>query len=344
MYTPDADDATNPLLSTLAGTAQAEFQAIKQKMNNFFLASSYNSSLMNQGIRAGTTLVIDLPAGTDPGILYGHSVLVTRNDMATSGAQVVGAQINAVLGNDINVPFVKDVSVFGVAIEAWTGPSASQATLIGMESSIISQYHGNILALLGCDIVFKNRPDTLYFDSVRQGLGSNQYNSNSRAIQITSQPSSTAGERCGWHKGIVFYENSFAWAMETQGALSGTVTPAIALDFTNMGNPLVDPGANNPWTAYKISSALALSEFMSITWDKLQDTRTYLDSFNKMMWLFSTGGSASPSVYPTGQLGWDYDTNKLVVNSGLQGPPAAADNSVIMTFSGVDYYVHLTAV
>ena len=133
MYTPDADDATNPILSTLAGTAQAEFQAIKQKMNNFFLASSYNSSLMNQGIRAGTSLVLDLPAGTDPGILYGHSVLVTRNDMATSGAQVVGAQINAVLGSDINVPFVKDVSVFGVAIEAWTGPSASQATLVGME-------------------------------------------------------------------------------------------------------------------------------------------------------------------------------------------------------------------
>ncbi len=96
-------------------------------------------------------------------------------------------------------------SVWGIATEAWTGDidteGTSSATLIGGEFSIVSQYHANANTLVGVDIVFKNRSDA-DTELEHGGAGDNKYNDNSRAIQISSQDPTSAGEYCGWQTAI----------------------------------------------------------------------------------------------------------------------------------------------
>lgn len=388
-YTPDPDDATAPLESVLAGTAAAEFRALKEKVNNVFLETGYDPVLKQQLIRSGLQLLLDIPASVATGIAYGIAINVTRNDTSAPSVSAVAAQLTAIQGNNCN-----DVNdyVFGAATEAWTSPVNSQAILVGLESSVISQYNDNSCALVGFDVVFKNRPD-LYVGgvinatalvaglsyaivvvgttdftligaasntvgltfvatgvgtgngtaqlSVRQGLGANHYNLNSRAIQITAQARSGAGEYAGWHKGITFEANAIDYAL-----VSAVPTPGIAIDLAHMGNPANVSGYNNPWVAWKHSSALALSEYMSITFDQLQFTRMFLDSFNTRMWLFAIGGNFTSPTDVSKCVGFDYTDNMLLLPTTTdQGSPAAADCSFIVEIaSGQQVLVHGTLV
>ena len=156
------------------------------------------------------------------------------------------------------------------------------------------------MPLLGLDVVFKNRPDG--FAAVRQGLGSNQFNAYSRAIEISSQPRSTAGEFCGWHRGIIFEGGCLD---NMKDPTTGGPVGAVGIDFT----PLGVAQNSEPWTAYRMIAAISLSEYMSITWDFDRSTRTWLDSWNSTMWLFGIG------AYPTsqGRIGWNYYDNCLVL-------------------------------
>lgn len=343
-YTPNPDDATAPLESVLAGTAAAEFRAFKTKVNNLFLEASYSNTLLLQGLVAGLSSVISLPAGTDTRIMYGYATNITRNDIAGSGAQVVAGQFSAILGNNLD-GLAKNITVFGAATEAWTSPVASQATLVGLESSIISQYNANEMALLTGDFVFKNRPDSLFSGAVVQGLGADKYNSNSRAIQISAQPRSTAQEKCGFGRGLVFQDGSLDSWYDTANAV---IQRAIGIDFT----PLDGPFTFEPWTAYdahassaalKIGPAhgIVFPEYLGISWDRMQFTRTYLDSNNHRFVIYGDG--ASPTTTP--RLAFDYTNNYIDLPSGVAGgAPAAADASHKIKIGGAEYLLHLTAV
>ena len=142
-------------------------------------------------------------SSSEVGILYGYTAGIKGTGTSTS--LVVGAQINAFSKNTSGAR-----SVFGIACEAWSGDAATvptvTAVLIGIEPAVISQYHANTSALLAIDAVFKNRADGQ--TAAPGGLGSNSYNQNSRALQISSQSRGTDGEYCGWKTGILFNADS----------------------------------------------------------------------------------------------------------------------------------------
>jgi hypothetical protein len=93
---------------------------------------------------------------------------------------------------------------WGIATEAWSMPGA-KTSLVGGEFSVISLNHDQRFDIRGADLVFKNRRDKV--GSVVQ-VGENRYNENSRALNISSQPRSTAGEHCGWQTGVYFGKDS----------------------------------------------------------------------------------------------------------------------------------------
>jgi len=397
-YTPIADDVTIPYLSTLAGTAQADFIALKRKINNLFYESGHYQPLYQQRINSGLIYTGFLPPGADEGIMYGFACHVTRNDVVAVGPSgnnvaAVGLQTSVIAGDGCNDP---TMFIFGCALEAWTSPVNSQALLIGLESSIIAQYNDNNAGLVGFDIVYKNRPDAFtgpeipvtatsdkqegvpyiiktigttdfttlgspnntvgtvfrrnaaaaagtgtFQASTVQGKGANKYNPLSRAMQITSQVPSGSGEFCGWHRGITFEANSISAAVINVGGVD-KIIPGIVISMTNMGEPLNSAGANNPWIAYPHSSALALSEYMSITWDKDQNIRMYCDSFYKTFWFMATEGNQLTDVFK--KFGWNYDLHQLVINSDFQGPPGAANDTILAIINGQNAYIHVTKV
>lgn len=116
-------------------------------------------------------------------------------------------------------------TVWGIATEADTGDNTtagtSSANLVGAELAVMSQYPSNSSTLAGVNVVFKTRPDSLVGGAVRAGLGSNNYNLNSYGVWITAQARSTAGEYCGWSRGVMFDANSLD---------STTAGKAIAFD------------------------------------------------------------------------------------------------------------------
>lgn len=338
-YTPNADDATAPLASVLAGTAAEEFRTLKTKVNNLFLASDYNPDILLQTLKAGTVLNISVPPSTSSAVVYGASANITRNDITPGGAVVVAAQLNGHLGNNLD-GFATNVSVFGIACEAWTSEVASHATLVGLEASVISQYNANKMALVGMNSVYKDRPDTLYSGAVSQGLGANKYNANSRAIFISAQPRSTAGENCGWGRGIMFDGGCFDdWFDEA----SGTYQRARPIDFT----PQPGPNTFEPWTAYNTvlkngpAHGIIFPEYLGISWDRLQYTRTYLDSDNLRFVVYGDG--ATPTTTP--KLCFDYGNNYIDLPvTPVGGAPGAASASAKIKISGTEYYMHLTPV
>lgn len=130
-------------------------------------------------------------------------------------------------------------TVWGIATEAWSGqheelPDHSM-TLVGSETSVISQYHANEDRIVGIDVVYKNRRDGL--DRPLYGLiGENKYNNKAWGIMISSQPRSVIGEYSGWEAGIKFMPNSLdRSASEKESAV-------IALDHAT-----VDNNGGNPW-------------------------------------------------------------------------------------------------
>lgn len=324
-YTANPDDATAPTGSVLAGTAAEEFRNLKKKINNLFLSSDYVLLEQKQSIKAGLYYVTSVPAGISTNIFYGYATDLTRNDISVPAGGVLGVagQFNARIGPGLNPLGAKDVSVFGIATEAWTDEVGSQATLKN-EVSIIAQANNNVMQLLGLDVVYKNRSDIRIGGSlpVAQGLGANLYNANSRGIQITAPPRSPAGEYCGFGTGIRFEANGLDIWWDKDAALFGLGVAryrrAIGLDFTRMGTP----ATTEPWTAWRHSSALAMAEYMSITWDSLQFTRTWLDSGITTMWFFGVGNQPTTIAH----VGWDYTNGYMVypVNAVAAGATAGA--------------------
>lgn len=205
----------------------------------------------------------DLTPTGNPSIMYGWVAALTR----TSGAKWV------VPGFFVGEASGGTGSIWGIATEAWTGTRSAVATsssvLVGAEFSCVSQYSNQSDAVIGVDVVFKNRPDALLTGAVRGGLGSNRYNLNSYAYWITSQPRSTAGEYCGWTRGIMFDTNSL------DRDINGK---AVAIDMANVNTARAD--------LLKFPDGTYLNSGGSLTW-------TSVPSFGAGFSLFGAGTPVS---------------------------------------------------
>lgn len=358
-YVANPDDITAPTLSTLAGTAQDEFIQLKKKINNVFLASGYSADVSMQAITAGLIYIKDIPAGTSTSIAYGFAADVSRND-TTCPIPVVGGQFNGRLGSNVNGTGAVDLTIFGIATEAWTGDNNSQATLKGAENAIISQANNNIMQLRGLDVVFKNRSDNREMGGLGpvQGLGSNLYNANSAGITFSSNNRSVLyGEYCGWGTGMRFNADCLdIWWDKAPATGSPRYFPAIGIDFSRM----LDPSSQNPWSAHRMTSALALKEYMSITWDGLKQLRSYCDSARTTtlpgaggptaggtLWVIAQGGQPALNgdslIAPTKSFGYDYVNNLIVMGGTVGGVPGAITASMKININNTYYYVGLTA-
>lgn len=141
-------------------------------------------------------------------------------------------------------------TVWGIATEAWSGNAASTATsdvaLVGIENAVISQYPLQSQKVIGNNAVFKNRADGV--TSVLGGLGSNAYNRNSYAYWLTSQNRSSAGEYCGWSRGIMF--DSTALDSSVDGKAIGIDMSAVSLtkaDCLKFPDGSVQNGGQGAW-------------------------------------------------------------------------------------------------
>jgi hypothetical protein len=250
-------------------------------------------------------------------ILYGFAANVHRN----AGANfTVGSQVSAY--NDAGI----NSGAFGVVTQAWNKPTAA-GNLVGGELAIINETSSTVSAKVGLDVVFKNRSDGQ--PGVTAGLGTDSYNAGSRAIQIDSQPRSTAGEKCGWATGILF----------NLDALDADVNrTAIGIDFANVRYT----GVPGPLTAYRMTAAIRFRDFQSILWngdpslsttDPAAPIRTYFDSVAQQFLLTNTGNTrfgvhvSSGDIFltplakinfapNTGQINIGEDTGKFAVKFG----------------------------
>jgi len=212
--------------------------------------------------------------------------------------------------------------------------------LIGGEMAIISQYNANQMAMLGNNIVFKNMSDVqkINVNHTHQGKGADKYNSNSIALFFSSFARSLDGERCGWGRGLVFTDSCFD---EYWDNITGSFRRPVGIDFREQDGPFT----SEPWTAYitplksGISSAICLAEYQSITWDRLQFIRTYLDSTNERFIILGIG--ASPTTVPV--LAYNYDLNCLEFPSiALTGAPSPVSASIPVRVNGTDWFIGLS--
>ncbi len=197
-YIPNPDDATAPLITEYASTAAAEFRALKAKLNNFFLntniSTSQNAIYTQMGVAAINT-------GGSSDLLFG----VLGNPTRTTGdGPTLGGFFSAVQGD--NIITAGGQFVRGMLVEAYTGSVVSQCQqLIGQDIvSVQRDNNGQADGIWGQRLRFQNRVSALDAGSVVGGLGADMYNTNAIASLISSQRRSTATEKCGWSKGIVF--------------------------------------------------------------------------------------------------------------------------------------------
>lgn len=140
-------------------------------------------------------IVVDEPrvVRSEDAALHGFVLL---NERAQNAAAVGSA------GRAFSLSRAANNGVWGVVSEAINFASAS-GNIIGVEAAAVNMSHDNRGAVLGLDVVFKNRWDTGLHQPV-PAVGENRYNEESAAIQVSAQPRSAAGEYSGWQTGIRF--------------------------------------------------------------------------------------------------------------------------------------------
>lgn len=144
---------------------------------------------------------------------YGYLATITR----TAGNKpTLGAKFQA-RAEAAATEFVR-----GSTSEAWTAPG-SLAPLYGAASIIYSQESNSPAEKVGHVSVFRNRPQDT--SNTVSGLGANKYNQASMAYAVLSQTRSSAGEFCGWSRGLVFGADSLDEAAGVK---------AIGIDFSDL--------------------------------------------------------------------------------------------------------------
>lgn len=223
-YVPNSDDATNPLDSTPASTAAAEFRALKTKINKLFLNSSFDDVNNTVGILRGINAInVGAPVDT----LIGIVAAVNRSGGVNS---VIAANASAVLANNVTLDVT--AALVGLNVEAWTSEVASIASSVygmsGIKTTVVQQNEdGQAGWVKGIESRFQDRSTAGDGNPVLAGLGSNNYNKLSTAFYVTSQRRSSAGERCGWSVGMRFEDYSLD--------ADNDVDSPQAIDFTGLG-------------------------------------------------------------------------------------------------------------
>lgn len=177
-------------------------------------------------------------------LVQGLSAFITR----TAGADpnfTVGAMISTHSANGVTA------SNFGVVSEAVNDPGGA-SNLVGNESCAGNQTNNCLMAKTAYYAVFKDRGDGVA--TVVQGLGANEYNLGALAYGIYSQPRSTAGEFCGFRRGIYF---------DPDGIDADVNGGGIGIDFAKVRYY----GGGNPLTAYRMTAAIRMRDFQSILWN-----------------------------------------------------------------------------
>lgn len=179
-------------------------------------------------------------------IQYGHlaTVVRTAGAKATLGGKLTARGETGVTGD-----------VIGASNEAWTAPGA-QSYLAGTQSIVYSQESNATADKVGHTSIFRNRPDGV--STTVSGLGANKYNQGSIAYAVQSQARSSAGEFCGWARGLVFEAGSLD---ETAGG------KAIGIDFSDIAT--ADVARVDSWIRLKFDAGIEWNGD-SATYDKLK--------------------------------------------------------------------------
>lgn len=317
----DTDAATKGWVTTLLGSIATSGLDLRATNNTWAGTNTYA-----QAVTIGTAqldpstitaldmltvkkgIFVDYTTNHATAIGYGFATNARRE---SGFGLMVGAQINSWgMGtfNGVN---------FGAAIETIKQIGATGG-IVGLESSS-ANFNGTTPApyTLSLDLVFKNRSDgsTLAGDTV--GLANNWYNVNSWAMQITAQPRSTAGEYCGWNRGIIFrdqsldtaelvpYDNAHTyypgdyvtsgghrWQCKEQSLGNA---PAVGTYWADLGVGTtkdaigIDFSANSAAGASRVSAAIKLRGQMPIMWDTEELITTAFDPVTGR-WAIKNGG------------------------------------------------------
>lgn len=198
-------------------------------------------------------------------IVYGFAANVVRD---AGSFLTVGMQCSGIVTSGLTE------AAFGGNLNA-VGLSGYASSLVGLEIDVASYTPGNSAEKWGMNLIFFDRagngsnpgqysypfPFGTY-TSVGSGLGANLYNKNAKAVVIESQPRSSAGEYCGWSRGIYFKE--FALDSETNSSAPGSRAYPIGIDFSDMHYY----GGTDPVVAFNMEAALALRDFQAVWWNR----------------------------------------------------------------------------
>lgn len=252
-----------------------------------------------------------------PDIIYGFASNVYRS--AGTGTQyTVGAQFSGYAMSGVSS------GTFGVVTQA-IGYAGSSGDLIGGELAIANMAHNSTAGKVGLNIVFKDRLDGE--TTVAGGLGSNEYNLHATGLWFTSQTRSTAGELCGFRRGIDFGE--YGLDADANGG-------AIGIDFARLHYY----GGSDPLTAYRMTAAIRFRDLQSILWngdptlandptEPANPIRTYFNPFTSPngRWILSNTGAE--------KFGIDVVTGAIYVNGVLTTGATLSGNN---TWTGLNTY------
>jgi hypothetical protein len=189
--------------------------------NQFNGAVAFKDAVWDTSLVAGDNLL-----QLDKGLWIGYSTAIDKSQYGflasvkrtSGGASLYGAKFTA--RADVGATG----TIIGSVSEAWTAPGAL-APLYGATASVYSQDSNNPNEKIGYMSYFRDRPDNV--SATPAGIGANKYNQRSTAFAIVSQPRSSAGEFCGWLRGIHF----------GAGSLDETgITKAIGIDFSDIAD------------------------------------------------------------------------------------------------------------
>jgi hypothetical protein len=213
-----------------------------------------------------------------------------------------------------------------LAAESWVNSANPGASAVGTESAVIVYGGTRTAPAVGHDVVFKDRPDTLFSGAVAGGLSNNQYNRYSRAIQISAQPRSVAGEYCGWSTGIKFFENSLDETVDGK---------AVGIDFSSIAIAGQTP---------RLKAAIHMGDNMQIAWDNAASLRSgfnpitgqyefrnYADTSNSLRFGVHAGDGI---IHLNGQVG----SLQPLVNTGAFSPAGAF---MPIRINGITYHLQL---
>jgi len=202
--------------------------------NNTHLAANYAV-----GFDHGWFIEFNTALATD---VYGMAIDIE----GTGGAGLtVNALLNAANQNGSNR------GCYPLNTQAWNKPGGG-GVLVAAEFAAINETNNFTGSKWGCDIVWKDRPDGVA--TVVQGLGADEYNLGAFGLVFDSQARSTAGEKCGWRRGIYFTPD--ALDADANGA-------AIGIDFAKVRFY----GGTNPLTAYRMTAAIRMNAYQTILWN-----------------------------------------------------------------------------